>query len=228
MRAKNHFSFLAPLLLALLVAPVAHADFLGDMQRYFGIDRTFSSGVPVPDFDNGIKIEGTTVDAASVANISSKIYSSTAASSDLSATTLTTFSTGTATFAAGQVAAGDTIRFRAVVRVKTVDGTDSLRVYVKYAGATLIDTTAIGSVIVDDKLIVDGEITIRSVAASTGTGYYSTLNSGEFGASSFEGGNAFGALSSLTNSVEHTLIVQGIWGGAGNAAVLEQFNVYQS
>lgn len=179
-----------------------------------------------PSFPRGVKLAGTTLNSTNI--VSKKIHSNAAVSSDLSATTLTTFSNGSATIDADELSAGDVIRIRAVVRVKTVDGTDSLRVYVKYAGATIVDTTAIGSVIVDDYIVIDAEITVRTVHASTGTAYYSTITSGAFAATSFDGAGSFGSLSSLANAADHTAIVQAIWGGAGNAAVLEQFNVYKN
>lgn len=179
-----------------------------------------------PSFPRGVKLAGTTLNSTNM--VSKKIHSNAAVSSDLSATTLTTFSNGTATIDADELVAGDVIRIRAAVRVKTVDGTDSLRVYVKYAGATILDTTAIGSVIVDDYIVIDAQITIRTVHASTGTAYYSTITSGALASTSFDGAGTIGLLSSLANAADHTAIVQAIWGGAGNAAVLEQFNVYKN
>lgn len=179
-----------------------------------------------PSFPRGVKLAGTTLNSTNV--VSKKIHSNSAVSSDLSATTLTTFSNGTANIDADELSAGDTLRFRVAVRVKSVDGTDSLRVYVKYAGATILDTTAIGSVVVDDVVVIDGEITIRTVHASTGSAYYSTMTSGALGGNTFGGAHGFGALASLANAVDHTAIVQAIWDGAGNAAVLEQFNVYKN
>ena len=198
-----------------------------DLHRLYGQAMAGTDAVPLPDFENGIKIAGTTFDATSVGALSSKILSNAAVSSDLSATSLTTFSNGTATIAAGQVAAGDTLRYKAVVRVKTVDGTDSLRVYVKYAGATIFDSTAVSSVVQDDLIVITGEITVRTVHASTGTAFASVTTIGELAGSpvSLGGGST---LTSLANAASHTLIVQAIWGGAGNAAVLEQFNVYQN
>jgi hypothetical protein len=179
-----------------------------------------------PSFPRGVKLAGTTLNSTNI--VSKKIHSNAAVSSDLSATTLTTFSNGTATIDADELSAGDVIRIRAIVRVKTVDGTDSLRVYLKYAGATILDTTAIGSVIQDDKIIIDAEVTVRTVHASTGTAYFSAIVSGDLGATGYSGSAVIGALSSLANAADHAAIVQAIWGGAGNAAVLEQFNVYKN
>jgi hypothetical protein len=162
--------------------------------------------------------------------LSRKLYSIAAVSSDLSATTLTTFSNGSAPIAADLLAAGDTLRFRVVVRVKTVDGTDSLRIYGKYAGATIFDSSAVDSVIEGDLVVVTGEICTRTVHATTGTAFASTITSGVLGAVTITGAEqvTVPALSSLANAAAHTLIIQAIWGGAGNAAVLEQFSVYHN
>lgn len=182
-----------------------------------------------PSFPRGVKIAGTLFNSANAAKIAQLIHSNAAVSSDLTATTLTTFSNGSAAIAATGnptgVVAGDVLRFRAVVRVKTVDGTDSLRVYVKYAGATIFDSTAVSSVVQNDLIVIDGEIVTRTVHASTGTAYAATVTSGVLGATTISGAEQAGSLSSLANAAAHTLIVQGIWGGAGNAAVLEMFNV---
>jgi|GEM_PF-5277704 len=231
---------------------------LGEARRKFGIEQGFNaSNAPVPNFVNGVQIAGSNLttgelslidgvtagtETASKAvsldtdrlfdggRISRKIYSIAAVSSDLAATTATAFSNGTVTIPAAFLEAGDTLRFRAVVRVKSVDGTDSFQVLVKYAGATIYDTTALASAVTTDFFVFDGAITTRTAHASTGTAYASVNMTFNIATSPGVAPNthAQSNLSSLANAASHTLVVQGAFGGAGNTAVLEQFDVYHN
>ena len=226
-----------------------------DLRDKFGIERVFVNGTGwITNFPRGIRVSGANVSASELAaldvtagtetaskavvldssrlfdsgRLSKKILSNTAASSTLAATTATAFSNGTATIAASYLEAGDTLRFRATVRVASVDGTDSFQALVKYAGATIFDSTAVGSVIQGDLLVIEGEIVARTVHASTGTAYASTVASGVLGATTFSGAEQVASLTSLANAASHTLVVQGAFGGAGNTAVLESFTVYHN
>ena len=229
-------------------------EFTGRLKEYLGIEQVFVSGLGVPNFTRGIRVNGANVSATELSaldvtlgaetaskavtldanrlfdsgRITRKLSSIAAASTALSATSATAFSNGTVTIPASFLEAGDVIRFRAAVRVATVDGTDSFRVLALYAGATLFDTTAIAAAEVDQIVVVEGEITTRTAHATTGTAVATFFAGGAIGETSLGGLAGYVSLSNLANAAAHTLVIQGAFGGAGNTAVLEQLDVYHN
>lgn len=145
-----------------------------------------------------------------------------AASSSLAATTATTFSNGTVTLPV--LAAGDRVRIRGAVSIATGAGTTTFQLLVKIGGQTVLDTDALGNATTGDYHVFDVEFTLRTVHASTGTGYASNINSGVADESPYTIASAE-AISNLASNAAMDVIVQGAFGAGSQSALLQQFDV---
>lgn len=220
-----------------------------DLLSNFGLERVYVSGTGfIPNFQRGIRVSGANVSAAELAaldvtagtitaskavvldadkkasggQLSRFVSSITAASTSLAATTATTFSNGS--FTLPVLAAGDRVRIRGVVSIATGAGTQTFQLLVKIGGQTVYDTTALANATTGDFHVFDTEFTLRTVHASTGTGYTSTLASGVADENSYNG-SIQSAISNLASNAAMAGLVQGAFGGASQSAILQQLNV---
>lgn len=158
--------------------------------------------------------------------ISRFVYSIAAASSENAATSLTAYSNGTKTLPV--LAAGDRVRIRGVVNVTTLGSAtstnDTFQVTVNLGGQVVFDTTAIPDALVNDFVVFDCEVVIRTIHASTGTAYKSNLAQGTLAGSAFSVGS-HGALSSLASSAAMDVVVKGSFGNAANKSTLQMLDI---
>jgi hypothetical protein len=220
-----------------------------DMLSNFGLERVYVNGTGfVPNFQRGIRVSGANVSTtelsaldvtagtitaskavvldankkASGGQLSRFISGITAASTSLAATTATTFSNGTVTLPV--LAAGDRVRIRGAISIATGAGSQTFQYLVKIGGQTLFDLTALANATTGDYHVFDVEFTLRTVHASTGTGYVSAIVSGEADEVGYST-STIGAITSLASSAAMDVIVQGAFGGASQSALLQQFDV---
>ena len=220
-----------------------------DMLSNFGLERVYVNGTGfIPNFQRGIRVSGANVSATELSaldvtagtltaskavvldaskkagggKLSRFVSSITAASSSLANTTATTFSNGTVTLPV--LEAGDRVRIRGAISIATGAGTQTFQYLVKIGGQTVLDSTALANATTGDYHVFDVEFTLRTVHASTGTGYVSSITSGEADETAYSITGA-GAISSLASNAAMDVIVQGAFGGASQSALLQQFDV---
>lgn len=220
-----------------------------DMLSNFGLERVYVSGTGfIPNFQRGIRVSGANVSATELSaldvtagtltaskavvldaskkagggQLSRFVSSITAASSSLANTTATTFSNGTVTLPV--LSAGDRVRIRGVVTIATGAGTQTFQLLVKIGTQTVLDTTALPNATTGDFYVFDVEFTLRTVHASTGTGYAGHQISGITDEGVFATAGA-SAITSLASNAAMDVIVQGAFGGASQSAILQQLDV---
>lgn len=220
-----------------------------DLRDKFGIERVFVNGTGwITNFPRGIRVSGANVSASELAaldvtagtltaskavvldaskkagggQLSRFVSSITAASSSLAATTATTFSNGTVTLPV--LSAGDRVRIRGAVSIATGAGTETFQLLVKIGGQTVIDTGALANATTGDYHVFDVEFTLRTVHASTGTGYAALLIGGVADENSYIV-VAANAISNLASNAAMDVIVQGAFGAGSQSALLQQLDV---
>jgi hypothetical protein len=112
--------------------------------------------------------DGTLTTAPNVTNTDGGpvVYQTVAASSNLTNSTVeTAFSTGSFSFPANSLKAGDVIRIRAQVDAPTTNSTDTLTLKVKIGSTVLLATAAV-DVANGDTGLLDVELVVRSIGAT--------------------------------------------------------------
>ena len=159
--------------------------------------------------------------------LSRMVSSNIAASTENAATTLTAFSNGTVTLPA--LLAGDVVRVRGAVNVSTLGSAtstnDSLNIALYIGGVAIFNTGVVADAILDDDLYFDIEIVMRTIHASTGSGYYTGIVSGGIGATSYSGNIVHGALASLSNVAAMDVVLKACFVNAANKTTLQSFIV---
>lgn len=131
------------------------------------------------------------------------------------------------TFPANTLRAGDILRFREVVHIAGVTGTPT------YTGRLLNGSTAVGTtgavtVAANDVVILEGEITVRSVGATGEILASGTFNAGVPGtATSKAWSYGFNAGATIDTTAAQTFKPAGTWSAAStsNVARLKQFTL---
>lgn len=222
---------------------------LGDLLKNFGLERVHVSGTGfVPNFSKGIRVSGANVSSAELAaldvtagtqtaskavvldadkefgggKLSRFVHSIIAASTSNAATTLTAFSNGTVTLPV--LEAGDRVRVRGTITIPTGAGTTTFRLTVAIGGQLILDSTALANATTGDVHTFDVEFTLRTVHASTGTGYAGGLASGLAAATPYSLGLGT-AVTSLASSAAMDVVVSGVFGAGSQSALLQQLDI---
>lgn len=222
---------------------------LGDLLKNFGLERIHVDGTGfVPNFSKGIRVSGANVSSAELAaldvtagtqtaskavvldadkefgggKLSRFVHSIIAASTSNAATELTAFSNGTVTLPV--LEAGDRVRIRAAIAIPTGAGTTTFRYTVAIGGQIIIDSTALANATADDYHVIDAEFVLRTVHASTGTGYVSGITSGVADESAYTV-PIVGAVTSLASNAAMAVVVSGVFGAGSQSATLQLLDI---